>query len=160
MTCAIDLSGFRTPTLLLDETKMLRNIRRLADLAKVLDVGLRPHLKTAKSVEVAHRFWGGAPGPITVSTLAEAEAFHDAGYTDRWDCTGKAGPDRGTARQGLRPDGDPCHQAAKGWVLIIAGWMAMSRDRGTAAQEVDQGYGLVCDVRGVPIPGVIVTGAN
>jgi D-serine deaminase-like pyridoxal phosphate-dependent protein len=82
MTCAIDLSGFRTPTLLLDETKMLRNIRRLADLAKVLDVSLRPHLKTAKSVEVAHRFWGGAPGPITVSTLAEAEVFHDAGYTD------------------------------------------------------------------------------
>lgn len=30
-------------------------------------------------------------------------------------------------------------------VLVDAGWMALSRDRGTANQQIDQGYGVVCD---------------
>jgi D-serine deaminase-like pyridoxal phosphate-dependent protein len=34
--------------------------------------------------------------------------------------------------------------------------MAMSRDRGTAKQRVDQGYGLVCDLGGRPIEDLIV----
>ena len=49
------------------------------------------------------------------------------------------------------------HQPARGSIMVDAGWMAMSRDRGTAAQEVDQGYGLVCDEAGRPIPDLIVT---
>jgi D-serine deaminase-like pyridoxal phosphate-dependent protein len=36
----------------------------------------------------------------------------------------------------------------------------MSRDRGTAKQAVDQGYGLVCDEAGVPIDGLVVVDAN
>jgi D-serine deaminase-like pyridoxal phosphate-dependent protein len=40
------------------------------------------------------------------------------------------------------------HQPQRGWIIIDAGWMAMSRDRGTQLQAVDQGYGLVCDVQG------------
>jgi len=40
------------------------------------------------------------------------------------------------------------HQKEKGWTLVDAGWMALSRDRGTAKQKVDQGYGLVCDFVG------------
>ena len=51
-------------------------------------------------------------------------------------------------------------RADKGWLLVDAGWMALSRDRGTAKQRVDQGYGVVCDVDGGPIPGVIVVEAN
>ena len=39
------------------------------------------------------------------------------------------------------------HQRDKGWILVDAGWMAMSRDRGTPKQAVDQGYGVVCDHR-------------
>ena len=38
--------------------------------------------------------------------------------------------------------------------------MAMSRDRGTAAQALDQGYGIVCDEAGIPIPDLIVLQAN
>ncbi|MCG8443899.1 MAG: alanine racemase, partial [Caulobacterales bacterium] len=38
------------------------------------------------------------------------------------------------------------HQTQKGWILTDAGWMAMSRDRGTASQAVDQFYGVVCDL--------------
>ena len=52
------------------------------------------------------------------------------------------------------------HQHEKGWTLIDAGWMAMSRDRGTAKQPIDQGYGVVCDAAGRPIPDVIVSDAS
>lgn len=52
------------------------------------------------------------------------------------------------------------HQAEKGWVLIDAGWMALSRDRGTAKQRIDQGYGLVCDVSGRPLTDLIVRETN
>jgi D-serine deaminase-like pyridoxal phosphate-dependent protein len=52
------------------------------------------------------------------------------------------------------------HQPDKGWTLIDAGWMALSRDRGTQAQPVDQGYGLVCAEDGTPLPDYIVSAAN
>lgn len=52
------------------------------------------------------------------------------------------------------------HRADKGWTLIDAGWMATSRDRGTAKQRVDQGYGVVCDIDGRPIADLVVTDAN
>ena len=52
------------------------------------------------------------------------------------------------------------HQAAKGWVITDGGWMALSRDRGTSAQAVDQGYGMVCDAAGQVIPGLVMSGAN
>jgi D-serine deaminase-like pyridoxal phosphate-dependent protein len=48
------------------------------------------------------------------------------------------------------------HQRDKGWVLVDAGWMAMSRDRG----QDDCGYGVVCDESGEPLPGLLMTGAN
>ncbi len=40
--------------------------------------------------------------------------------------------------------------------LVDAGWMALSRDRGTAAQDVDCGYGLVCDESGKIVDNIIV----
>ena len=52
------------------------------------------------------------------------------------------------------------HQLEKGWVITDGGWMALSRDRGTANQKVDQGYGLVCDINGEIIDGLWVSGAN
>ncbi len=52
------------------------------------------------------------------------------------------------------------HQRAKGWIITDAGWMALSRDRGTARQAVDQGYGVVCDLSGQPFPDLIVADAN
>ncbi len=301
-----------TPALLLDEARMMRNIARLAGRAERLSVKLRPHLKTAKSVEAARRLTGGTPGPITVSTLAEAEVFFEAGHADILYAVGIApqkleraqalrarGCDlivildseaqahavaqadvpalieidsdghrgglcqedpalieigrilheslclrgvmthagesyavRGddahakfaelerkaavSAAEALRDADLPCpvvsvgstptahasrdlagvtelragvymffdlvmagidvcttddialsvlttvigHQPAKGWTMIDAGWMALSRDRGTAAQDVDQGYGLVCDENGRVLPDLIVSSAN
>jgi len=52
------------------------------------------------------------------------------------------------------------HQSEKGWAIVDAGWMAMSRDRGTQAQRHDYGYGQVCSVDGKPIPGYVVRDAN
>ena len=52
------------------------------------------------------------------------------------------------------------HQAERGQLIVDAGWMALSRDRGTASQRVDQGYGQVCDRDGAVIGDLIVTGAN
>jgi D-serine deaminase-like pyridoxal phosphate-dependent protein len=52
------------------------------------------------------------------------------------------------------------HQADKGWAICDAGWMAMSRDRGTQKQRRDFGYGQVCGEDGVPIPGYVLEGAN
>jgi len=40
------------------------------------------------------------------------------------------------------------HQSGKRWLITDGGWMALSRDRGTAQHPIDQGYGIVCDVRG------------
>ena len=277
-----------TPCLLLDEAKLQANLDRLAGRARKLGVALRPHLKTAKSVDVARRALAGGDGPATVSTLAEAEAFAAAGVRDIFYAVGiapqkldrvlalraggcdlsvlldsraqaeaiaaaaaRAGApipalieiDSDGHRSGLAP-GDTeiveigrilhaagslrgvaahagesymvageaahaefaereraavvaaaealragvymfqdlvmagigvCppeaiavsvlatvigHQPAQGWVLIDAGWMAMSRDRGTAAQAVDQGYGLVCDEDGTILPDLIVIRAN
>lgn len=52
------------------------------------------------------------------------------------------------------------HQKDKGWVITDGGWMAMSRDRGTADQPVDQGYGLVLDASGQSLGDLIMSGAN
>src|SRR3546814_18265715 len=48
------------------------------------------------------------------------------------------------------------HQPEKDWILVDAGWMAMSRDRGTAGQPVDQYYGVVCDVQGRPLADLVL----
>lgn len=308
----LTLDTLTTPALMLDEARMMRNIERLAGRAESLGVTLRPHLKTAKSVEAARRLTGGRPGPITVSTLAEAEVFHEAGHEDILYAVGiapqklervqalrargcdlvvildseaqaRAVAQRGvpalveidsdghrgglspedpalieigrilhdsgclrgvmthagesytvrghaahaefaelerkaavSAAEALREAGLQCpvvsvgstptahaardltgvtelragvymffdlvmagidvcslddialsvlttvigHQKAKGWTMVDAGWMALSRDRGTAAQEVDQGYGLVCDESGRILPDLIVSSAN
>jgi D-serine deaminase-like pyridoxal phosphate-dependent protein len=52
------------------------------------------------------------------------------------------------------------HQHDKGWVLVDAGWMAMSRDMGIAGSPVSHGYGLVCDLLGAPIAGLQMASAN
>ena len=309
------LDAIETPALVLDVTKVERNVARLTRRLESLGVGFRPHVKTAKSIDVAKRLFPTGRGPITVSTIKEAEYFADAGMTDityavglapdklgrlralaargidimvvldtehqalamadaarsggpmpaaliEIDCDGHRGglvPDdpriveiaevlrnggvelRGvlthagesySARGGeglpeaaeaeraaavaaaklLRDHGHASpvvsvgstptahfardltgvtevragvfmffdlvmhgigvcaiddialsvlatvigHKSEKGWLLIDAGWMAMSRDRGTARHPVDQGYGVVCDVDGRAYPDLIV----
>ena len=311
-----DLSSLTTPSLLLDRARMERNIARLKGHLRSLGVGLRPHLKTVKSIDVGWRMMTSPAGPATVSTLQEAEVFADAGVKDLLYAVGiapakldrvlalrrrgvdltivldsvdqaRAVAEKSRAadlaiptlieidsdghRAGVRP-GDPLlleiartlhdggallrgvmthaggsydsrsvddlaraaeqeranavrcaatlrsagfacpivsvgstptahfardlsgvtevragvfaffdlvmagigvcaiediaisvlatvigHQPAKRQLIVDAGWMALSRDRGTASQPVDQGYGLVCDLTGQPYPDLIVT---
>lgn len=307
------LRNTMTPCLVLDADRMDANIARLEAHLAGFNVSLRPHLKTAKSIEVARRMMRSPGGPATVSTLKEAQAFAAAGVTDMVYAVGIT-PDKLAAvlalrsqgidlavildspeqaefvsaaggaipalieidcdghRSGVAPDDDallitiaqrlgaglrgvlthagdsygaytpearrafaetersavvhaaatlraagyPCpvvsvgstptafaadnldgvtevragvyvffdlviagigtcsvdeialsvlatvigHQPNKGWILVDAGWMALSRDRGTAKQAVDQGYGLVSDLAGRPYGDLIVTDAN
>ncbi|MCL4744800.1 MAG: alanine racemase [Burkholderiaceae bacterium] len=315
----MDLSQIETPALLLDLERMERNLERMRARERALGVRLRPHLKTCKSAEVARRIFPSGPGPITVSTLREAEQFLEHGFNDILYAVGIApgkidhvaalrrrGAElaivvdglqaaRAVAlraaqlgdrlavlieidcdghRAGVRP-GDrellvaiastlkdaadlrgvmthagasyDCrtveairamaesertavlesaavlraadhaapvvsvgstptasfaehlegvtemragvyvfqdlvmaglgvctpqdialsvlttvigHQRDKGWIVTDAGWMAMSRDRGTSAQAIDQGYGLVCDARGRPLEPLVLVSAN
>ena len=314
------LDRLETPCLVLERGKLERNIARMRGHLAQLNVALRPHVKTAKSYDVARLALDGQPGGITVSTLKEAEQFFAHGVTDILYAVGIApgkldhvaalrrkGADitvildnieaarmvasRGTElgvqfpalieidsdghRSGVKPEdavlvdigrilaagqgaqlrgvmthagdsyncdavekiralavrernavtrcaerllaaGLPCpvvsvgstptatysedltgvtevragvymffdlvmaglgvcriddiavsvlatvigHQQDKGWIITDAGWMAMSRDRGTASQKIDQGYGVVCDVGGKPAGDLLVVSTN
>ncbi|QKW09744.1 DSD1 family PLP-dependent enzyme [Streptomyces sp. NA04227] len=312
------LADPETPFAVVDVDRVLRNIERLRARTERLGVTLRPHMKTAKSLDVAALLHDGRPCPVTVSSLAEAEAFADGGYTDltyavglaphklprviallrrgvrlrvlldsaeqarcvaeasrkagltvpaliEIDCDGHRGgltpeaaeltavggmlADAGcldgvlthagesyfartgeerrlaaenerdaalTAAGRLRAAGLPVatvsvgstptahaaedltgvtelragnyvffdlvmaglgvcrlddlalsvvvtvigHRPEFGWIVTDGGWMAMSRDRGTAAQDRDQGYGLVTDLSGRLIPDLVMTAAS
>jgi D-serine deaminase-like pyridoxal phosphate-dependent protein len=313
------LEQLETPALLLDESRMDRNIERMRKQVRRLGVSFRPHVKTHKCMEVARRMMDTPQGPITVSTLKEAEFFAQRGVKDilyavcispnkldhvmalqdqgvrmsiildsleavRFVADRAAQRDRAFEvlieidsdghRSGVAPEapelieiaqalesagmplkgvmthagssydcksvneiramaeqeraaivhaasriraaGMACpvvslgstptalfaehlhgvtelragvfvffdlvmaglevcrvdeialsvlatvigHQRDKGWTLLDAGWMAMSRDRGTAKQRVDQGYGLVCDLDGRPLENFILIDAN
>jgi D-serine deaminase-like pyridoxal phosphate-dependent protein len=313
---SMSLETIETPALLLDADKLEANCRRMRERLQAHAVVLRPHVKTAKSVEVTQRALDAPAGAITVSTVREAEYYFDHGFRDILYAVGlvaskvprlaqlvKRGAqvraivdsvdgarelavataregvripalieiDSDGHRAGIRPNakellevadalgeslhgvmthagdsyncttveairdvaarerdavvtsagflrraGHSCpvvsvgstptatfasnfagvtevrpgvyvfhdlvmaglgvcrvediaisvlasvigHQKEKSWVLVDAGWMALSRDRGTAKQRVDQGYGLVCDASGDPIEDLIVVDAN
>jgi D-serine deaminase-like pyridoxal phosphate-dependent protein len=313
----MQIIDLETPALLLDAPRMQANIARMRARMAGLGVTLRPHLKTCKSAEVARQLFDGGTGPVTVSTLKEAEYFLDHGFTDIAYAVGitpgklahaQRLRDRGADlkllldnaeaaaavachaaahgalptlieidcdghRAGVAPEGDdliaigrtlhaagslagvlthagasydcrsvdairamaeqerartvraaerlrvaglPCpivsvgssptatyaerldgvtevragvfvffdlvmagievcrvddialsvlatiigHQRERGWLITDAGWMAMSRDRGTAKQPVDQGYGVVCDAQCRPIDDLVMIDAN
>nr|WP_238608560.1 alanine racemase [Amycolatopsis sp. Poz14] len=301
-----------TPFAVVELSRARRNAERLAQRMRELGVSLRPHTKTAKALPATALMQGGKPGPITVSTLAEAESFADGGYTDityavgidphklprvltllrrgitvrvlldsvaqasaisaaareagvripsliEVDCDGHRGgvlPEdpalltigrqlhdcldgvlvhagesyfattptaqreaaaherevavaaaqrlrdeglyAGTVSVGSTPTAHAAddltgvtevragnyvffdlvmaglgvcrtedlalsvvvtvigHRPEHGWILTDGGWMALSRDRGTANQAVDQGYGLVADLDGALVPGLVV----
>ena len=72
-----------TPALVLDEDRLGRNLTAMRRRLDGSGVSLRPHLKTAKCVEVAERACDGGPRAITVSTLAEVRFFAAAGFFDQ-----------------------------------------------------------------------------
>ncbi|MEO5691783.1 MAG: alanine racemase, partial [Usitatibacter sp.] len=71
-----------TPALILDADKLDANCRRMRIKMEGHRVALRPHMKTAKNVDVARIALAAPIGPITVSTLREAEYFFDHGFRD------------------------------------------------------------------------------
>ena len=79
---AESMQDIQTPALLLDRRRLQNNCTQM--LARMSDRGvqLRPHMKTAKSVDVARIAFGQSEGAVTVSTLGEALWFADRGITD------------------------------------------------------------------------------
>ncbi len=71
-----------TPSLILDRAILSRNLKRMSDRLRNAGVILRPHLKTAKSIQVGRMAVEGHDGRITVSTLAEARYFANGGFKD------------------------------------------------------------------------------
>lgn len=78
-----DLGALDTPSLILDRRILARNLARMSRRVKELGIVLRPHMKTAKSSQVAALAEAaGQVSGITVSTLKEAEYFANQGCRD------------------------------------------------------------------------------
>lgn len=71
-----------TPFLAIDLAVLDANIERVAAWADKREVLLRPHVKTHKSPEVAHRQLDAGASGITVATIGEAEVFVQNGFED------------------------------------------------------------------------------
>lgn len=82
MLTSMDLREIPTPALVLEIDKLRQNAKFMADRAQALGVKLRPHLKAAKSSDVARIATRGQFGGITVSTFAEARYFLKHGFPD------------------------------------------------------------------------------
>ena len=110
-------------------------IRRAAELG----VRLRPHMKTAKSVDVGRLATRDGSVGVTVSTVAEAEYFAEAGFRDITYAVGIAGhkvagaggaaaaargPDLAAGR--YRGRGEGCGAAGRGGGRAVR---ALHRDR-------------------------------
>jgi D-serine deaminase-like pyridoxal phosphate-dependent protein len=85
------LKDLPTPALILDLGRVERNCEGMIRRAAELGVTLRPHLKTAKSADVARLATRERSAGITVSTLAEVEYFAQAGFGDITYAVGIAG---------------------------------------------------------------------
>ncbi len=77
-----DFSHVTTPAFLVDRSIVEQNCARMRAKAQVSGVAFRPHVKTHKALEVGRMQHGGGTGPITVSTMAEAEFFAAGGFRD------------------------------------------------------------------------------
>jgi D-serine deaminase-like pyridoxal phosphate-dependent protein len=78
----MNIAELPTPSALVDLDRLEHNSRRMADRARRLGVRLRPHVKTHKCVEAARIQTDLHFGGVTVSTLAEAQAFAAGGFSD------------------------------------------------------------------------------
>src|SRR5438552_8171231 len=71
-----------TPAFLVDQAIVQQNCDAMREKARRSRVAFRPHVKTHKTIEIARMQAGDSAGPITVSTLAEAEFFARNGFDD------------------------------------------------------------------------------
>lgn len=71
-----------TPAVVINKSKLLRNIHRMSEIAKNNNVKLRPHIKTHKLPYIAKKqIEAGAVG-ITAAKITEAEVMADYGLDD------------------------------------------------------------------------------
>lgn len=70
------------PTLLLDKSKCLNNIKTMAEKAKKYNLLLRPHFKTHQSIKIGKWFRDFGINSITVASVSMAEYFAQHGWKD------------------------------------------------------------------------------
>ncbi|MFC7498841.1 alanine racemase [Enterovirga sp. GCM10030262] len=78
----MELSDLFTPALILDRGRLEANCEAMRERCRRLGVGLRPHMKTLKSIDAARIAIDPEHGGIAVSTLKEAEYFAGHGIED------------------------------------------------------------------------------
>ncbi|MHB1615280.1 MAG: alanine racemase [Actinomycetes bacterium] len=76
------LSGGDTPYVAVDVDVLERNLTAMATSAAERGLALRPHAKTHKTLQIARRQIAAGAVGLTVATVAEAEVFAEAGFTD------------------------------------------------------------------------------
>jgi D-serine deaminase-like pyridoxal phosphate-dependent protein len=64
-----------TPSVVVDTTRLERNLERMRAVAAAAGAALRPHAKTHKCLEIGRQQLAHGAAGLTVATLAEAEAF-------------------------------------------------------------------------------------
>ena len=74
-------ADLNTPVLILDVEALDRNIGAMAALAARHGVGLRPHAKTHKSVDIARRQLAAGALGVCCAKIGEAEVLADGGIT-------------------------------------------------------------------------------
>ncbi len=132
------LSDAETPRLLLDPDRLQRNIDVMAARCAELGVTLRPHLKTPKSVKVAECAVPDKAGAITVSTLREAEAFAEAGYTDIL-CAAATAPTK-------LAHADRIQRATKACVILVTDSVALVEAVDAKANELGATFDFLIEI--------------
>ena len=84
-----------TPAVVIDQDVLERNVARMAEAARRHGVGLRPHAKTHKTVEIARMQTKAGASGLTVAKTSEAEVFADAGFPDLFVAYPVVGADKG-----------------------------------------------------------------
>ncbi|HEV3039278.1 MAG TPA: alanine racemase [Candidatus Angelobacter sp.] len=82
MSLPLTSQEITTPAFLVDQAIVVRNCATMREKAQRSGIAFRPHVKTHKTIEIAQMQVGNSSGPITVSTLAEAEFFARHGFDD------------------------------------------------------------------------------
>lgn len=79
---AMHLNDLESPSVVIDLDAVERNLRRAQEYADAHALALRPHIKTHKIPEFAHRQLRLGARGITCQKIGEAEVMADAGITD------------------------------------------------------------------------------
>lgn len=76
------MSAVLTPFLAVDPVRLVANVESMAARARAAGVGLRPHVKTHKCLEVGRLQVAAGVVGVTVATVGEAQVFVDGGFDD------------------------------------------------------------------------------
>lgn len=94
-----------TPALLVERSRLERNLDAMAAKASAERVLLRPHAKTHRSVQIAEMQRARGADGLTVATVSEAEVFARAGFDDLCLAYPLIGADKIARVQALREGG-------------------------------------------------------